>query len=166
MRVGSDVGDQFGVGLGDFQEVFGGPKSSSFDGAGDVEHGVALGHDHAMEVNVAAAQALLDVNDAGRLVEEIFPRLERALAVHVVPEHKRFFAADEAGGFELGGDAVRGIARAQHHERLPGGLDRGQHSPGKPPGSSDDGDQQEPDNSTHDGYSLDDAGIGSDLPIV
>ena len=87
---GGDIGDQGGVGLRDFQEIVGGAEAGVFDGAGDVEHGEAFGHDDGVEVDVAAAEALLNVNDVRRLVEEIFPGLEGAAVMVVVPEDEGF----------------------------------------------------------------------------
>ena len=62
-RAGSDVGDERGVGLRDFQKILGGAEAGGFDGAGDVEHGEAFGNDHGVEIDVAAAEALLNVDD-------------------------------------------------------------------------------------------------------
>jgi hypothetical protein len=69
-----------------------------------------------MEVNVAAAEALLEVDDVCGLIEEIFSGLERTAMVEVVPEDECFLAANHSGGLEFGGDAVRGKAGPQHHE--------------------------------------------------
>ncbi len=76
-RAGSDVGDESGVVFRDLQEIVGGTEARGFDGAGNVEHGVALGHDHGVEINVAAAQALLNIDDVRGLVEKIFAGLQR-----------------------------------------------------------------------------------------
>ncbi len=75
-RVGRDVGDERGIGLRHFQEVIRGAESGGFDGASDVEHGEAFGNDDGMEINVAAAETLLEVDDVCRLLEEIFSGLE------------------------------------------------------------------------------------------
>ena len=87
-----------------------------------------------MEVNVTAAETLLQVDDVRRILEEIFSGLERAMAVEVVPENECFLAANYSSGLELSGDAVRRIAGAQHHEGFPRRSNRSQQSPGEPAG--------------------------------
>ncbi len=74
-RVGSEVGDQRGIGLRNFQEIFRGTESGGFDGASDVEHGEAFGNDDGMEINVAAAEALLHVDHVCRLSKRYSPAL-------------------------------------------------------------------------------------------
>ena len=133
VRAGSDVGDQGGVGLRDFQEVAGGTEARGLDGAGDIEHGEALGDDHGVEVDIAAAEALLNVEHVRGLVEQVFPSLQGATGVHVVPEHEGFFAANDAGGLEFGGDAAGGIAGMEHDKHLPGRLGGRQNSPANHP---------------------------------
>ncbi len=118
--------------MGNFQEVVGGAKSGSLDGASNVEHGEAFGNDYGMEIDVAAPQTLLEVDDVCRLFEEIFSGFERAVSVEVVPEDECFLAANHPGGLEFGGHAARGITRAQHHEGFLRGLNRSQQSPGEP----------------------------------
>ena len=41
----------------------------------------------------------------------------------VVPENEGPLASNDAGFLEFGGDAVRGVSRAEHDECLTGGLD-------------------------------------------
>ena len=77
-RSGSDIGDQGGVGFRYFEEILGGTESGCFDGAGDIEHGEALGDDNGVEVDVAVAEALLDVEHVCRLFEKIFASFEGA----------------------------------------------------------------------------------------
>src|SRR5260370_27568873 len=84
-RVGREVSDEGGIGLRYFQEVFGGSKSGGFDGASDVEHGEAFGHDYSVEINVATPEAFLHVDGIRRLVEEIFSCLERTAVADGVP---------------------------------------------------------------------------------
>ena len=74
-----------GVGFSYFQEILRGPETGGFNRPGNVEHGVALGHDDGVEIHVTAAKALLDIDDIGRLVEEIFAGFEGSLAAKVAP---------------------------------------------------------------------------------
>ena len=124
MAPGIQIGDQRRVRLSDFQEIVGRAESGSFDGAGDVEHGEAFRHDDGVEVDVAAAQALLDINNVRWFVEEIFTGFQRASVVIVVPEDEGFFAVDYSGIFQFGCDMAGGVSRAEHHKRLPIGLYR------------------------------------------
>ncbi len=158
-RVRRQVGDERGIGLRHFQEVIRGAEPCGFDGASDVEHGEAFRNDDSTEINVAAAQTLLQVDDVRRLLEEIFPGLERTVAMEVVPENECLLAANHSGGLELGGDAAGGISRAQHHEGFPREVQPGvSSSPGEPTGEREHRDEDEPENLTHDGDSLDDRG--------
>jgi hypothetical protein len=74
-RAGSDVGNESGLRLCYFEEVRRGTESGGLDGAGDIEHGEALRDDHGMEINVTTAEALLEVDDVRRFLEEIFSGL-------------------------------------------------------------------------------------------
>ena len=76
--------------------------------------------------------------------------------VKVVPEHEGFFAADDAGDFQFGGDAAGGVAGTQHDEGLRVRLDGSQHGPGEPARAAERRDENEPDNLAHDELSLDD----------
>ncbi len=76
--------------------------------------------------------------------------------VKVVPQNERFLAADDSRALQFGGDAVGGKSRTQHHEGLSGGRDGQQNGPGEPSGSSEDCNQNQPENFAHDNDSLDD----------
>src|SRR6266851_7044067 len=156
-RAGREVSDEGGIGLRYFQEVFGGSKSGGFDGASDVEHGEAFGHDYSVEINVATPEAFLDVDGIRRLVEEVFSCLERTSVADVVPENERLLAANDPGGLEFAGDAAGGVARMQHHEGLSRRFNRDQKSPGEPASAGENSNQNEPEDLAHDGDSLDDA---------
>src|SRR5579864_8539969 len=124
MRGRVEISDERGVRLRHLQEVVGRAEARSFDGAGNVEHGKAFRHDHGMEVDVSTAKALLDVDDIGGLIEEIFASLERASMMVVVPQDEGFLTADDASVLEFSGDAVSGIPRAEHDKGLAWGLNR------------------------------------------
>src|SRR5208282_3230016 len=158
--VRGQVGDHVRVVLRDFQKVVGGTEAGGLDGAGDVEHGEAFGYDDGVEVNVAAPEALVNVDYVCGLVEEIFSSLERVLVAQVVPEDESFFAANDAGTLEFGGDAVRGVAGAQQDEGLPRGLDGREHGPGEPSRGAEGSERNQPENLAHSSDSLDDGGMG------
>ena len=52
------------------------PSPAAFDRPGNVEYGEAFRDDNRMEVDVATAQALLNFDDIGGLVEQILAGLE------------------------------------------------------------------------------------------
>ena len=74
---GEQIGDQRRVRLRNFKEIFRRAEAGSFDGPRNVEHGEALGNDYGVEVDVAAGQALLHVDEIGGLLEQIFSGLQR-----------------------------------------------------------------------------------------
>src|ERR1039458_1526301 len=87
-------------------------------------------------IDIASAQALLNVDDVRRLIEQIFAGLEGTAVMVVVPEDEGFLAANDAGAFKFSSDAVRGISGVQHDEHLPGRLGGRRDSPGEPSGAS------------------------------
>src|SRR6266849_6146138 len=104
------MGDESGIRLRYFEKVFRRPESGGFNGASNVEHGEAFGHDHGMEINVAPPKTFLHVDGISRLVEEIFSCLERTAVADVVPENEGFLAANDPGGLEFAGNAAGGVA--------------------------------------------------------
>ena len=102
-----------------------------------------------MEVDVAALEALLNVQHVRGLVEQVFPSLQGTSGVHVVPEHEGIFAANDAGSLEFGGDAAGGVSGMEHDKHRPGRLGGRQDSPSEPSRRSKGGDQEEPDNLAH-----------------
>jgi hypothetical protein len=107
-----------------------------------------------VEVDIAAAQAVLNVDDIRRLIEKIFAGFQRALVMSVVPENEGLFTLNDSGVLQFSGDAARGVAGAQQDERLRGGLGGRQHSPGEPSDGSGDGNENEPDDLAHGNPSL------------
>ena len=108
---------------------------------GDVEHSVALGDDDGVEVHIAPAETLLNVNSVGRLVEQVLSGFQRAAAAKIVPEDEGFFATDQAGALQFGGDAARGVSGVEHYKCLAGWFDRGEDGPGKPTACADERNQ-------------------------
>ena len=126
------VGDHVRVGLRHLQEVLRRAQARGFDGAGDIEHGESLGNDDSVEIDVAAEEALLDVDNVVGLFEEIFSGFERAVTVNVMPEDEGLLTADYAGGFEFRGDAAAGVARMQQDEGLPRWFRGSENCPREP----------------------------------
>ena len=124
-RVGRDIGNQASIGFSGLEEIVGGAQSGLFHGAGDIEHGEAFGNDDGVKIDVAATKSLLDVDDVGRFVEEIFAGLQRASMMVVVPQDEGFLALDHSGIFQFGGNAAGGISGAQHNDCLRARGDRG-----------------------------------------
>src|SRR6202051_4733221 len=165
-RSRSNIRDELCIGVVSFQEICRGSKAGGLDGACDVEHGETLGHDHRVEVDVPAPKAFLDVDGVRRLVEQIFPRLQRAAMTNVAPEDERFLTANHSGVLEFVGDAARRVAGMQHYRGLPGRRDGNEKSPGKPACDSEDHNKDEPDDLAHYGHSLDDDRRTTELTLV
>jgi hypothetical protein len=111
-----------------------------------------------MEINIAAAQSLLHVDGIGWLIEQIFSGLQRAAMPEVAPKNESLFAADYSGRLEFEGDAARGVSGMQHHKGLRCGLDGNEQYPGEPSAEGKRRNKNEPEESAHDGDSLDDRG--------
>jgi len=104
------------------QEVRARTEPGGFNRPRDIEHGKAFGNDDGMEVDVAASQAIVDVDNIPRLVEQILPGLERTAMVQVVPKDEGILAMDDSVCLQLRGNAAGGEPGAQHHKRLSGRL--------------------------------------------
>ena len=76
--------------------------------------------------------------------------------MQVVPENECALAANDPGGLELGGDAVRGVAWAQHHEGFLRRFCGSEHSPGEPARRDERRKNDKPEEFAHGGVSLDD----------
>jgi len=85
-----------------------------------------------VEIDVAAAETILDVDDVGWLFEEVFAGFERTLAVSIMPEDECLLAADDAGRLEFCGDAAAGVARMQQDEGLPRWFRGSENCPREP----------------------------------
>ena len=113
MRLRIHIRHQAGVGAGHLQEVVGRAQSRPFDRPRNVEDGEAFRDDNRMKVNVATAQALLNFNDIGGLVEQILASLQAASVMVVVPEDEGALAADDSGFLQFGGNMAGGVSRTQ-----------------------------------------------------
>ena len=153
---GSDIGDERGIGLRHFQEIRRGAESGSLDGAGDVEYGEALRNDYGMEINIAAPETPLQVDDVRRLLEQIFSGLEPAAVVKIMPEDEGILAANDPGGLQFRGNTPRGISGVQQHKGFRRGFRGSQQSPGEPSPEGERCNNDEPEDFAHDGDSLDD----------
>ncbi len=76
----------------------------------------------------------------------------------VVPEDETLLAANDSGGLEFGGDAARGISRAQHHESLRRRFGGYQQCPGEPARAGKRRNHDEPEDLAHYVDSLEDEG--------
>jgi len=85
----------------------------------DVEHGEAFRDYQQCVRKYRRASGGCNVQRSCRLVEEVFARFQRLLAMEAMPEDETEPAADHAGGLEFSRDPSGGVARPQHHELLP-----------------------------------------------
>jgi len=90
-----------------------------------------------MEVDIATAKALLNVDDIGWFVKKILSGFKRAATMEVSPKDEGFLAANDSGVLQFGGDAARRVTRPKHDKGLARRLQRGQKSPGEPPRCSE-----------------------------
>jgi hypothetical protein len=83
-----------------------------------------------------------------------------------VPEDEGFFAADDPGALQFGGNAAAGVSGAEHDKCLAGWFDRGQDRPGKPAPGTEDSNQNEPEQLSHNRDSLDEVSGNPRLTMV
>src|SRR5262249_46692573 len=91
-----EIRDKGCIRLRDLTEVLGRSKARRFYGSGDVEHRVALGNDYRVQVDVAAAKALLNVDDVGPFIKKVFPGFKGSSTMNVAPQNKCFLAANDS----------------------------------------------------------------------
>jgi len=102
-----------------------------------------------MHIYVAPNQAVLNIKSCGRLLEEIFAGLQRALAMQGMQEDESVRAANDARGLQFVGDSVGGVARTKQHELLPGRSHWKQQAPCKPSCDRENSQEQECENRAH-----------------
>src|SRR6266849_4315401 len=118
MRSRGQVGDESCIGLCDLQKFVGRAESGSFDGTGDVEHRVALGHHDGVKVDLTAGEPAVNITGTRGFFKQILSGLQRAAVVEIVPKDKGPLVAYHSGSLEFGRDTVSRVSRAKHHEGI------------------------------------------------
>src|SRR6185312_232817 len=83
-------------------------QSRVFQSVCDVKDVVAFRDDHVVNVNVAAHQPVIYVAQSRRVVEFILARLQRFVAVRVMPEQERVLAVYDSRLLQFRGNMPRG----------------------------------------------------------
>src|ERR1700737_1286555 len=109
----------------------------------DVEHGETFGDHYCVHVNIAAHQAVVNVQHSRCLVEEILAGFQRLLAMDAMPEDKTKPAADHSGRFKFTRGPAGRVPPPPQHEFLPLRRDGRQQCPRQPAASSEGGEQHE-----------------------
>ena len=155
LGVWREVGDEGSIRGRDFEEVLARSQAGVLYGLRDVEHVIALGNDHRVEVNIAMHQPAVDIKRTGTFIEEIFPSLQRTFVMKIVPKHESVRTTYHAGRLQFGRDPASGVAGMQKDKRLPHRRHRLGQSPRQPSSESENGEQQNCENNTHLTISLD-----------
>ena len=109
-----------------------------------------------MEIDVAAAQTLLQVDDVRRLLEQIFSSLKPAAVVKIMPEDECILAANDSSRLEFGGDAAREVSWVGQTKLFAGGSVGVTRAHPNQPAKASAAIKTTPENFAHDGDSLDD----------
>ena len=155
LGVWREVGDEGGIRRRDFQEVLARTQTGVLYGLRDVEHVVALGNHHRVEINIAMHQPAMDIKRGRTSLEEIFPSLQRTFVMKIVPKHESIRTSYHTGRLQFGRDPASGVAGMQEDKRLPHRRYRLRQRPSQPSSESEDSEQQNYENNAHLTDSLD-----------
>src|ERR1700674_5274106 len=131
------IGNQLGPGFGNMQEIGCRAEPGVLHRLGYVEHRIAFGNGHDVEIDIAARDPLVNLWKRRLALEAIFARLQGWLGMQQVPKPKKEFAADYSRLFQLRGDPARRISGTQQQRTIGGGRNRDLELPCGPAGSDE-----------------------------
>src|ERR1700675_4510963 len=112
------IGNQLGPGFGNMQEIGCRAEPGVLHRLGYVEHRIAFGNGHDVEIDIAARDALVNLWKSRLPLETIFARLQGWLGMQQVPKPEDEFAADHSRLFQLRGYSTRGISGTQQQRTI------------------------------------------------